>query len=77
MFPVEAETTALAPSSSALDTATVIPRSLKLPVGLAPSHLSQSSQPVRSPSRLAGKSGVEPSPRLTIGVASVSGSRSR
>ena len=37
VFPVEAQTTAHAPASNARLTATVIPRSLKEPVGLAPS----------------------------------------
>ena len=37
--PVDAQTTARAPLSSAFEIATVIPRSLKLPVGFAPSHL--------------------------------------
>ena len=77
MLPVEAQTTAVAPSSTAFDTATVIPRSLKLPVGFAASHLSQSSTPSRSESRGAGRRGVEPSPSETTGVASVRGKRSR
>jgi hypothetical protein len=77
VFPVEAQTTAAAPSSTAFDTATVIPRSLKLPVGFPPSHLSQSSTPSRSESRGARRSGVEPSPSETIGVAAVRGRRSR
>ena len=37
MLPVEAQITALAPASTALETATVMPRSLNDPVGLAPS----------------------------------------
>ena len=37
MLPVEAQMIALAPSSTALETAIVMPRSLKDPVGLAPS----------------------------------------
>ena len=77
VFPVEAHTTARAPSSSAFETAITRPRSLKLPVGLAPSHLSQSSTPSFSESRGARRSGVEPSPSVTTGVASVRGSRSR
>ena len=77
MFPVEAQTSARAPSSTAFDTASVIPRSLKLPVGFAPSHLSQTDAPSRSESRGAGTSGVEPSPSDTTGVAGPTESRSR
>ena len=77
VWPVEAHIKARAPSSSAFETATVMPRSLKLPVGFAPSHLSQTSTPRRSERRGAGRSGVAPSPSDTIGVASVTGSRSR
>ena len=43
--------TASAPSRSAADTAQVIPRSLKEPVGLAPSIFSHTSAPTRSDSR--------------------------
>ena len=46
--------TACAPSSAALEIAIVMPRSLKEPVGLAPSTLSSTSQPVRSDSTLGG-----------------------
>ena len=77
MFPVDAQTTAAAPSSTAFETATVMPRSLKLPVGFAPSHLSQSSTPSRSERRGARRRGVEPSPSDTTGVSSVKGRRSR
>ena len=77
MLPVEAQTAAVAPSSSALETATVIPRSLNDPVGLRPSYLSSTRQPVISEIRGAASSGVEPSPSSTTGVASVTGSRSR
>ena len=57
--------TASAPSSSAALTATVMPRSLNEPVGLAPSSLSQTSAPVSSDSRGARISGVSPSPIVT------------
>ena len=40
VLPVEAQMIASAPGPFARDTATVIPRSLKLPVGLAPSSFS-------------------------------------
>ena len=74
MLPVEAQTTASAPSALAADTATVMPRSLNDPVGLAPSSLSHTSQPV-SPDRCsADTSGVSPSPIVTSGST---GSRSR
>ena len=39
VLPVEAQMTAREPVSSALEMATVIPRSLNEPVGLNPSHL--------------------------------------
>src|SRR5437762_534465 len=42
VFPVDAQTRRVAPFSTALVTATLIPRSLNEPVGFAPSHLSQS-----------------------------------
>lgn len=48
VLPVEAQMTACAPSSLARVIAMVIPRSLKEPVGLAPSTLRCTSQPVRS-----------------------------
>ena len=54
MLPVDAHTTALAPSSTALEMAMVMPRSLKLPVGLAPSTFSHTSAPTRSERRGAG-----------------------
>ncbi len=41
MLPVEARQTALAPISRALVTSTKVPRSLKTPVGLAPSFLTK------------------------------------
>jgi hypothetical protein len=47
VLPVEAQTTALAPSSTALEMARVIPRSLKEPVGLVPSNLRKTCTPVR------------------------------
>ena len=61
MLPVDAHTTALAPSSTAMEIAMVMPRSLKLPVGLAPSTLSHTCAPTRSDNRGAGTSGVPPS----------------
>ena len=77
MFPVDAHTTASAPSSTALDMATVIPRSLKDPVGFAPSNFSHSSTPSRSESRSARRSGVPPSPSEITGVDGPTGSLSR
>src|SRR3954470_18669153 len=77
VLPVEAQMIAFDPSSTALDTAIVMPRSLKDPVGLAPSTLRWTSAPVRSESTGAGTSGVLPSCRVTTGVASVTGRRSR
>ena len=77
VLPVEAQMTALAPSSLAAVIAMVMPRSLKDPVGLAPSTLRWTSQPVRSESTCAGTSGVPPSRSVTTGVAAATGSRSR
>ena len=74
---MEAHTTASAPSPADTLTATVIPRSLKDPVGLAPSTLSQTSQSSRSDNTSAGTSGVLPSPRVTTGSVSRTGSQSR
>jgi hypothetical protein len=54
--------------------ATVMPRSLNEPVGLAPSIFSQTSAPVRSDSRGARTNGVEPSSSVTCGST---GRRSR
>ena len=45
VFPVEAQMTAFVPRSIALETATVMPRSLNDPVGFAPSFLMKISQP--------------------------------
>ena len=63
--------TALAPSSAALEIASVMPRSLNEPVGLAPSTLRWTSQPVSSESDGRGTSGVPPSRSVTTGCASV------
>ena len=77
MLPVDAHTTAFDPSSTALDMATVIPRSLNDPVGLAPSYLSHTSSPVSPDSASECTSGVPPSQSVTTGVDSVTGRRSR
>src|SRR5688500_2526060 len=78
VFPVDAHSTAWAPSSSAFETATVIPRSLYEPVGLDGSHLSHNSRrPAACAKRSARSSGVDPSPSDTTGVASATGSRPR
>src|SRR5215217_6381567 len=61
VLPVLAQTTASAPSASADEIAVVIPRSLKDPVGLSPSTLSQTSAPDRPESQDDGTSGVPPS----------------
>src|SRR4051794_41732435 len=53
--------TAFAPSSTALVIAIVMPRSLNDPVGLAPSTLSHTSQPVRRDSSPAGTTRGGPS----------------
>ena len=77
MLPVDAHTTALAPSSTAMEMAMVMPRSLKLPVGLDPSTFSHTSAPTRSERRGAATSGVPPSRRVTTGVRSVMGRKAR
>ena len=64
----EAQMTAWLPSSTALLMAIVMPRSLKDPVGLAPSTLRYTSQPVSSDRCGAGTSGVPPSRSVTTGV---------
>src|SRR6478735_9159292 len=76
VLPVDAQTTAPAPCSSACETATVIPRSLKDPVGLAASTFSQTSHPVRPDSQSERTRGVPPSPRLTREASAVMGSQS-
>ena len=72
--------TALFPSSTALLIASVIPRSLNEPVGLAPSHLSQresGGSPIFLARLLAGISGVSPSFKVMIGEFAETGSRAR
>ena len=77
VLPVEAHTTAFARPSTALEIASVMPRSLNEPVGLAPSYFSQTSHPVSTDSGSERTSGVPPSPREITGVASDTGRRSR
>jgi hypothetical protein len=77
VVPVDAQMTARAPSSLALVMAMVMPRSLKEPVGLAPSTLRYTSQPTRAESSWASTSGVPPSPRVTTSAPGVTGSRPR
>src|SRR6185436_3811331 len=77
VLPVEAHTTACAPSSAALEIASVIPRSLKEPVGFDPSYFSHTSAPVVADKASLRTSGVPPSRSVMTGVASVTGSRSR
>src|ERR671913_47210 len=76
VLPVDAQMTALAPCSMARETATVMPRSLKDPVGFMPSYLTHTSVPVRRERAGAGRSGVPPSPRVTTVEASVTPRRS-
>ena len=70
---MEAQIAVRAPRSSALETATVIPRSLKDPVGFRPSYLTNTSASARSLRRGEWMSGVEPSLKETIGVVSDTG----
>ena len=59
VLPVEAQTIARAPSSSALATATTMPRSLNEPVGFMPSTFRWSSgMPIERPRLRAWTSGV-------------------
>jgi hypothetical protein len=58
-------------------TATVIPRSLKDPVGLAPSTFNHTSQARSSDRTRAPTRGVFPSPRVITGSASSTGSHCR
>ena len=75
MFPVEAHITVLEPSSMALTMAMAMPRSLKLPVGFAPSNLKKRrSPPSSSEGRfLASIRGVFPSFNDMSGVLPVTG----
>src|ERR687889_554709 len=77
VLPVLAQMTAFDPAATAWVIATVIPRSLNDPVGLSPSTLSQTSQPVRADSVGAGSSGVPPSSSVTTRAPAGTGSRSR
>src|SRR5439155_26210822 len=74
---VEAQITALAPSRTAADTAHVMPRSLKDPVGLAPSSFRRTVAPTSSESTGATTTGVEPACKLTIGSPGANGKRPR
>ena len=59
---MEAQPTTLAPSSLAWETPTVMPLSLKDPVGFRPSNLTKVfSTPISAPRALVGYSGVPPS----------------
>ena len=62
-------------SSTALEMAMVMPRSLKEPVGLSPSNFRKILSPLPSFSeiRRANKSGVSPSFKVMTGVDSVTG----
>src|ERR1700754_2610680 len=54
-----------------------MPLSLNEPVGLSPSTLSHTSQPVASDSQFEATSGVPPSPRVTTGVVGSTGNQER
>ena len=77
VLPVDAQMTARAPASAALLMAMVIPRSLKDPVGLAPSYFNHTWHPVMSLMVQAYTRGVPPSRSVTTGVASLTGSQDR
>src|SRR5438445_9639005 len=79
VFPVEAQINARTPRSIALETATVIPRSLNDPVGLSPSFLMKTSQPRPTRALNFGEntSGVFPSPREITALHGGRNSRKR
>ena len=77
VLPVDAQITTLAPSSTPLEMAIVIPRSLNDPVGLRPSTLRSTRTPTRSEIVGASSNGVAPSSNVITGVASVTGSNDR
>ena len=78
VLPVDAQIATLAPRSTAMEIAIVIPRSLNDPVGLRPSTLSSTrATPARCAIRGASSNGVLPSSRVMTGVASVTGRNSR
>ena len=77
VLPVDAHSTACCPRANASVTAIVMPRSLNEPVGLAPSTLRCTVQPVNSDSRVACTSGVPPSSSVTGVQSSPTGRRSR
>src|SRR6476469_3011161 len=77
VLPVDAQTTTLAPSSTALVMAIVMPRSLNDPVGFAPSTFRWTSSPSSSERRGAEIKGVFPSSSVITGVVSVTGRCSR
>src|SRR5664279_176512 len=64
VLPVDAQITALAPRAAAWVSATVIPRSLNDPVGLAPSTFRYTCAPTLSDSDGAASSAVPPSSRV-------------
>ena len=65
VLPVDAQTTACAPSWQATEIAAVMPRSLNEPVGLSPSTLSHTSASDTSVSQSEWTNGVPPSRRVT------------
>jgi len=75
---VEAHITALLPASTAFEIATVIPLSLKEPVGLRPSYFKNTSplKPIAFARFSACMRGVLPSQRVIMGVPSVIGKKS-
>ena len=77
VLPVDAHSTACWPRATASVTAIVMPRSLNEPVGLSPSTLRCTVQPVYSDNRGADTSGVPPSSRVIAVQSSSTGSRSR
>jgi hypothetical protein len=79
VFPVEAQINARAPRSIALETATVIPRSLNDPVGLSPSFLMNTSQPrpTRALNLGENSNGVFPSPKEMTALHDGRNSRKR
>src|SRR5215210_208564 len=73
VLPVEAQTLARLPAATALERATVMPRSLKEAVGFIPSNLRKRRAPTLSERVGASMRGVSPSPRVVIAPFGISG----
>src|SRR5215211_3029069 len=77
VLPVEAQTLARLPAATALERATVMPRSLKEAVGFIPSNFKKRRAPALSERVGASIRGVSPSPKVAIAPSGISGSHRR